>query len=157
MGCILLFKLFLAILSILISPLTVRAEPLDGIGDGKPLVIESSMGGSVTAFQIKALQLFAAGTPVIIDGPCMSACTLIVDVDRKNVCITTKAILGYHQAATRDENGQITETFPLNYETPGLNAYIQSRGGLPSPDAANLMLMDFNQAKQFYRPCPGAN
>lgn len=140
----------------LFSPLTAKAEPLDGIGDGKPLVIESSMGGNVTLFQIKALQLYASGTPVIIDGPCMSACTLIVDVDRKNVCLTTKAILGYHQAATRDEDGNLIKAFPMNYETPGLNKYIESRGGLPSPDAANLLLMDFNQAKQFYKPCPGA-
>lgn len=152
-----MLKAFLTFILMLFFPTAPLAEPLDGIGDGKPLVIESSMGGSVIQFQIKALQLFASGTPVIIDGPCMSACTLLVDVDRKNVCLTTKAILGYHKAANRNEQGEVTESFPLNYETPGLNAYLKSRGGLPEPDAANLLLMDFNQAKQFYKPCPGAS
>ena len=130
---------------------------LDGIGDGTPLVIEGSGGGDVNDFQLKALDLLAKGTPVIIDGPCLSACTILVDIDRANVCITTQAIFGYHKAAQYNVLLGTKTEFNINYETPGLNEYIKSRGGLPSPDDANLMLMTFEQAKHFYKPCHGAH
>lgn len=130
---------------------------LNGIGTGSPLVIEASTGGSVEYFILKGMQLLADGTPIIVDGPCESACTLLIDVARKNVCLTTNAILMYHRAALRDTDGKIVSTFPLNYEAPGLNDYLKSRGGLPEPDAANLLMVPFEQAKQFYKPCPGAS
>lgn len=130
-------------------------EPiLDGIGQGRPLVIEGSPGGDVYDFLRVGLKLQAAGTPIILDGVCASACTLLIDVDRKNVCITSKAILLYHKMTETDEDGH--KTFhPLNYETPGLNAYIASRGGLPDPDQ-ELMMVPYEQALKFYKACPGA-
>lgn len=138
----------------LIAPQVVNAsEPqLDGIREGSPLIIESSMGGSVYDFILKGMSLLAAGTPIIVDGPCASACTLLVDVARKNVCITSNAIMMYHKARFRDDMG-VEHFAPLNYETPGLNDYINSRGGLPDPDMANLLVVPFEQAKQFYKVC----
>lgn len=142
---------------LLFSPLLAfgqtTGEPLDGIGDGKPLVIEGSPGGSVYDFITKGLHLLFVGTPVILDGPCASACTLLIDVDRQNVCLTTKAVLMYHKMFYIDAN-EVKHTAPLNYETPGLNAYIASRGGLPEPDE-ELMIVPFEQAKQFYKVCKG--
>lgn len=129
--------------------------PLDGIGDGKPLVIEYSPGGSVYAFINKGLHLLFERTPIIVDGPCASACTLLVDVARDDVCLTTNAILMYHKMSWTDDKG-VKHSAELNYETPGLNEYILSRGGLPEPDA-NLMEVPFEQAKQFYKPCKGWN
>jgi hypothetical protein len=130
-------------------------QALEGIGDGSPLVIEFSPGGSVQDFRLKALQLKHDRTPVIVDGECASACTLLVDIDRDNVCLTTNAIFGFHKAALRDPlTGTVLFTSDLFYETPGLNAYIKARGGLPPPD--DLMLADFTEMKQFYRPCKGA-
>lgn len=130
----------------------VKAEPLDGIGTGRPLVIEESMGGSVNDFRLAGLHLLYTRTPIIVDGPCYSACTLLLDEARPYVCLTTRAVLGYHKAAYVDDQ-KVKHSSELYYETPGLNDYLNSRGGLPEND--DLMLVPFEQAKQFYTPCKG--
>jgi hypothetical protein len=122
-----------------------------GVGEGRPVVIEFSPGGSVVEFRLKGLAFAWRKVQVVVDGPCLSACTLLVDLDRANVCLTTQAILGYHQSFWDDPSGR--HYSPLTYETPGLNAYLMSRGGEPKDD---LMLMPFDQAQQFYHPCKGA-
>jgi hypothetical protein len=120
---------------------------------GKPCVIEDNLGGNVFAFRMMGLKLLAQGTPVILDGDCISACTLIIDIDHANVCITTGAVLEYHKQHWKDAKGTMHYE-GLSYETPGLNAYLASRGGLPETDT---LMLAFEQAKQFYKPCPGAD
>lgn len=138
-----------------IAALSVAAAPLDDtapLACGKPCVIEFSPGGSVVAFRLEGLKLLSAGTPIIVDGPCLSACTLLIDVARRNVCLTTGAILGYHKQSFTDDAG-VKHYGGLWFETPGLNAYIGRRGGLPEDD---VLLIPFDQARAFYRPCAGA-
>lgn len=131
----------------------VMPDEENGIPTSRPMVIEDSPGGSVLEYRLLGLKLAATHTPIILDGICASACTLLIDLDRDNVCITTAAILAYHMSYTTDEDG--TKQFhPLVYETPGLNNYIAKRGGLPKDD---VMLVPFEQAKMFYKPCPGAD
>jgi hypothetical protein len=131
---------------------------LVGIGAGRPLIIEGSPGGDVIAYRLKGLDLAYHHVPVILDGLCASACTLLVDLARADACITTEAIFALHQEEeTRLDlrTGKKTTRYrPLVYETPGLNAYIERRGGLPRDD---VMIMGFNELKAFYKPCPGAD
>lgn len=137
------------------GPMTGR--PMDGIRTGSPLVIEGSGGGIGVDFILYALKLEADRTPIIVNGPCMSACTMLVDVAHAHVCITPKAIFGFHMGRTSDETTPDTSFIPVHYETPGLDAYIASRGGLPkSGDGQMPMIAGFDQMKAFYRPCPGA-
>jgi hypothetical protein len=117
---------------------------------GKPCVIEFSGGGYVVSFRVQGRDLANKHTPVIVDGPCLSACTVLLDEARVNVCITNRAVLGYHQSRS-DVDGTY-ET--LVYETPGLSDYLRAHGG--EPQKAFLMV-PFAQAKAFYQPCPGAD
>jgi len=80
--------------------------------------IEGSPGGEVDSF----LDFFAAvrqsGERVVIDGPCFSACTLVLGaVPRSRICVTSRAVLGFHAAKYVDEYG----------------------GEYPAPDATRVM------------------
>lgn len=152
---------FLPILSALVllacSPgpqAAAESGGLDGIYSGCPLVIEASPGGDVEAFRLHGLWLLEHHVPIIVDGECDSACTALVDVARANVCITTDAIFGYHQQYWTDKDGK-DHYSRLSFETPGLNAYLESRGGQPAT-RDDVLYVDFEIAKRFYKPCPGA-
>ncbi len=117
-----------------------------------PCIIEFSPGGVMDLFAAEGRQLAADHTLVIVDGPCISACTILVDFARANVCLTHNAILGYHQWSMDTEGG--TKHGDVSYLTPGLDAYLKARGGLPyTPDTGHILLLNFAEARQFYRAC----
>jgi ClpP class serine protease len=59
--------------------------------------ILSSSGGSVSGYLKFYSQLRQSGERVVIDGPCFSACTLVLStVPRKRICVTSRAVLGFH-------------------------------------------------------------
>jgi hypothetical protein len=117
---------------------------------GRPCVIEESHGGIIALFTVEAYVLKATGTPVIVDGPCISACTILVDIDADNVCVTTNAVFGYHKASGPKGFA------PIVFKNPKLNAYIAAHGGEPDPDSGDLLMVGFNDLTQFYKPCAGA-
>lgn len=122
---------------------------------GRPCVIEEDHGGIIDLYVAEARIMAAGHVPLIVDGPCISACTLFVDIDRANVCMTTNAVFGYHKSARMGPEG-ILIFGPISYDTPGLNAYIVAHGGLPDPDSGHLLMLGFNELTKFYRPCAGA-
>jgi hypothetical protein len=76
------------------------------------------------------------GDPIIIDGACLSACTLAIALlPRGQVCATPKAVLGFHAAWRRTPNGgRVTsplatqvmyEAYPAN-----VRKWIARHGGL---------------------------
>src|ERR1700736_5595488 len=72
--------------------------------------ILSSPGGEVSQY----LRLFeavrATGDRVVIDGPCLSACTLLLStVPNERICVTRRAVLGFHAARSIDRRGR---TYP---------------------------------------------
>ena len=100
--------------------------------------IISSPGGQIGPF----LNLFEivrqSGERVVIDGPCLSACTLVLSVvPRSRICVTRRAVLGFHAAWSPDYRGrQVTESEAsqvvlATYPAPVRN-WIQRRGGLTS-------------------------
>src|SRR5437660_5182266 len=69
--------------------------------------ILSSPGGEVGPY----LDLFEAvrqsGQRVIIDGPCYSACTLVLStIPRDRICVTRRAVLGFHAPRWLDQEGR---------------------------------------------------
>jgi len=69
--------------------------------------ILASPGGQVGPF----LELFdrvrASGERVVIDGPCLSACTLVLmTVPTERICVTRRAVLGFHAARSIDRRGR---------------------------------------------------
>lgn len=114
-----------------------------------PCVIHDSGGGGIDFFEAQGRQLLADKTPVIIDGPCLSACTILVDITREFVCLTPNAILGYHKSLNPNDD----TTHEITYSTPGLAAYITKHGGEPEPNSGHMLMLNFNEAKSFYKQC----
>lgn len=119
---------------------------------GRPCVISNEPGGVIYEHRLQAYALLASNTPIIVDGPCASACTLLVDTARKNVCLTTRAVLLFHKGRRVKNDGTVESYMDLHY-TPLVRRWIDEQGGLPTED---LLVMPFSEAKRFYKPCPGA-
>ena len=117
--------------------------------------IVSSPGGQVGEF----LDLFEAvrdsGERVVIDGPCLSACTLVLSiVPRDRICVTRRAILGFHAARSVDRRGRFyaepeaSEVVLEAYPAP-VRDWISRRGGLTS----RLLVLRGRELTAMYRPC----
>jgi hypothetical protein len=61
--------------------------------------ISGDPGGLILAYTERFLQARASGESVVIDGACLSACTLaLAMLPREQVCATPNAVLGFHAA-----------------------------------------------------------
>src|SRR5262249_12052130 len=69
--------------------------------------IRSSPGGQIGEFLDMFMAVRETGERVVIDGPCLSACTLVLGVVPKDrICVTPRAVLGFHAAWTPTERGR---------------------------------------------------
>jgi len=99
--------------------------------------ILSSPGGEVGSYLATFAQLRQSGERVIIDGPCLSACTLVLStIPRGRICVTRRAVLGFHAPKLMDQYGhswrapsEITRIVTTSYPA-GVRAWIKKRGGL---------------------------
>ena len=134
-----------ALLIFLFSVIAARAD----------LRIVSSSGGEVSSY----LQLFASvresGERVIIDGPCLSACTLVLSmVPEERICVTRRALLGFHAARRVDEQGQVyaapseTRVLVATYPAP-VRSWIERNGGLTQKP----IFMRSRQLAELYPRC----
>src|ERR1700704_7171896 len=70
--------------------------------------ILASPGGQVGPFLDLFERLRDSGERVVIDGPCLSACTLVLSmVPQNRICVTRRAILGFHAARSIDRQGRM--------------------------------------------------
>jgi len=70
--------------------------------------ILGSPGGEVGSFIKLFGEMRDTGERVIIDGPCYSACTLVLStVPKERICVTRRAVLGFHGALLADRHGNI--------------------------------------------------
>jgi hypothetical protein len=66
-------------------------------------------GGQIGPYLERLAALRSSGQQVVIDGPCLSACTLLLGViPRERICVTSRARLGFHAAWHPGENGRPT-------------------------------------------------
>jgi hypothetical protein len=117
--------------------------------------ILASPGGQVGPFIDLFDEVRASGERVVIDGPCLSACTLVLSVvPHDRICVTRRAVLGFHAARSVDRRGKIyaePEASRLVLEAyPGpVQDWIARRGGLTS----RLLLLRGRELTAMYRPC----
>ena len=117
--------------------------------------ILASPGGQVGPF----LELFdrvrESGERVVIDGPCLSACTLVLSVvPNDRICVTRRAVLGFHGARSMDRRGRlyaepeaseaVLEAYPA-----AVRGWIRRRGGLSS----RLLLLRGRELAAIYPRC----
>jgi hypothetical protein len=68
--------------------------------------ISSDPGGQLGPYLENLVALRDSGERVVIDGSCLSACTMVLGVIRRDhICATPNARLGFHAAWRRDESG----------------------------------------------------
>jgi hypothetical protein len=61
-------------------------------------------GGEVSRYLRRYEAIRDSGERLVIDGPCLSACTLFTAlVPRDQVCVTRRAVLGFHAASYYDD------------------------------------------------------
>ncbi|WP_065752279.1 hypothetical protein [Bradyrhizobium paxllaeri] len=117
--------------------------------------ILSSPGGQVGPF----LELFdrvrQSGERVVIDGPCLSACTLVLmTIPEERICVTRRAVLGFHAARSIDGRGRIyaepeaSRAVQAAYPA-AVRDWIARRGGLTS----RLLLLRGRELAAIYPRC----
>jgi hypothetical protein len=98
--------------------------------------ITGDTGGQIGPYIENLVALRESGQRVIIDGPCLSACTMVLGViPRDRICVTRRARLGFHAAWHPGENGRpatnrggtqlLMAVYPKNVKN-----WINRRGGL---------------------------
>ncbi len=61
-------------------------------------------GGEVSSYLHRYEGMRDSGERLVIDGPCLSACTLFTGlIPRDHVCVTRRAVLGFHAASYYDD------------------------------------------------------
>src|SRR6186997_665761 len=98
--------------------------------------ISDDVGGRIGAYVDQYSQVRNSGERVVIDGVCLSACTLVLGiVPRNRICVTRRATLGFHAAWMPGPNGKpvpsavgtqaLWDMYPSH-----VRQWINSRGGL---------------------------
>jgi hypothetical protein len=117
--------------------------------------ILASPGGLVGPFLDLFERVRDSGERVVIDGPCLSACTLVLSmVPQNRICVTRRAILGFHAARSIDRRGRMfaepeaSELVLQAYPAP-VRGWIHRRGGLSS----RLLLLRGRDLAAIYPRC----
>jgi hypothetical protein len=94
-------------------------------------------GGEVASYIHKYERIRDSGDRVVIDGPCLSACTLVTGlVPRDHVCVTERAVLGFHAASYYDDvSRSLVPTrrgsrLVMSFYPPPIRRWIDRHGGL---------------------------
>jgi hypothetical protein len=122
---------------------------------GAEVRILGSPGGQVGPFLDMFDQVRASGQRVVIDGPCISACTLVLSVvPNERICVTRRAVLGFHAARSMDRRGrlhaepaaseEVLEAYPA-----AVRNWIRRRGGLSS----RLLVLRGRELTAIYPSC----
>ena len=113
-------------------------------------------GGEVSSYVEKFQDMRAAGERVVIDGPCLSACTLLTGIiPRDHVCVTSRAVLGFHAASyyddaarslvpTREGSRLVMRLYPA-----AIRSWIVHHGGL----RPQLITLRGRELAAFYPSC----
>ena len=98
--------------------------------------ISEDRGGQIGRYLQTFATVRASGERVVVDGNCLSACTLILGVvPRSRICATSRARFGFHAAWMPDEDGRpvtsrmgtqaLWEVYPQS-----VRRWINTHGGL---------------------------
>jgi hypothetical protein len=139
-----------------LAMLFVTVIMLEGVRTSDAAVrIGQDRGGRIGAYIDKYQGLRSSGEMVIIDGLCISACTIVLgSVPHDKVCVTSRAKLGFHAAWNPGSNGrkitspEATQTLYSMYPFE-VRRWIDQRGGL-SP---HMIFLSGRELAAIYRPC----
>jgi hypothetical protein len=124
-------------------------------------IVSNNPGGEVALFQLAAEEVLKEGKQLVIDGRCESACVILADIARANTCLTSRAELAVHQAATVKIIGrtyQRGKSVPVGKvisrqdppQSADISQWVADHGGYPSEGFMQIPLED---ARLFWRLC----
>ncbi len=142
------YVLAVAVLSLMLPTASASATVL----------INGDNGGKMEDYAGRYRQVRDSGEQVVIDGACMSACTMVLGlVPRARICATPNAVLGFHAAWEYDKSGariaspsgtrDLLRTYPA-----AVRAWISHHGGL----TPNVMYLRGPELSAIVAPCHGA-
>ena len=117
--------------------------------------ISDDVGGRIGAYVDQFSQVRNSGERVVIDGACLSACTLVLGiVPRNRICVTRRAMLGFHAAWMPGPQGKpvpsavgtqaLWDLYPQH-----VRRWINARGGLTS----KMMFLRGAELMSMYPEC----
>jgi hypothetical protein len=129
---------------------------LAGVGASSAAVrIVQDPGGRIETYVDKYKVVRSSGEMVIIDGSCVSACTIVLGtVPHDRICVTPRARLGFHAAwdpgskGRRITNPEATRTLYSMYPFE-VRRWIDQRGGL----TPQMIFLGGPTLAAMYRPC----
>ena len=140
--------------SIAVCALTVALSALAAPLHAEVRIL-ASPGGQVGPFLDLFEKVRSSGERVVIDGPCLSACTLVLSlVPGERICVTRRAVLGFHAAKSMDRRGRMyaepeASKLVLQAYPSGVRNWIVQRGGLTS----RLLLLRGRELAALYPRC----
>jgi len=117
--------------------------------------IQRDFGGQIGPYLYKYAMVREAGQRVVIDGPCLSACTLALAViPRDRICMTPNAVLGFHAAWMPGADGRPVRSaggtrLLMAVYPPKVREWIRRRGGLNG----KIMLLRGRELAALYPSC----
>ena len=119
------------------------------------VVLSDDKGGKMEEYTARFQEMRNSGETVVIDGTCLSACTMVLSLVPPNrVCATPKAVLGFHAAWMYDNSGNrvasasgtrdLMKTYPA-----AVRAWIERNGGLKP----NMMYLRGRALAAIVAPC----
>ena len=107
-------------------------------GASATMRISDDVGGRIGAYVDQYSEVRNSGERVVIDGACLSACTLVLGiVPPDRVCVTDGAMLGFHAAwrpnafggksPAADQTQRMLESYPAS-----VRQWLSRQGGLSS-------------------------
>jgi hypothetical protein len=118
--------------------------------------IANDPGGEVSSYIRKFEAVRDAGDRVVIDGPCLSACTLLLGIiPHDRICVTRQAELGFHAASyyddasrslvpTREGSRLVMRLYPAS-----IRSWIARHGGL----RPQLIMLRGRELTLLYNTC----
>ena len=99
--------------------------------------ITGDPGGEVSSYIRKFEAVRESGQRIVIDGPCLSACTLLLGIiPRDRICVTARASLGFHAASYYDDASRSLvptragSRLVMRLYPASIRAWIDRHGGL---------------------------
>jgi hypothetical protein len=117
--------------------------------------IQRDFGGQIGPYLYKYAAMREAGQSVVIDGPCLSACTLALAViPRERICMTQNAVLGFHAAWSPGPDGRPVRSaggtrLLMAVYPPAVRSWIKRRGGLNG----KTLFLRGRELAALYRTC----
>jgi hypothetical protein len=120
--------------------------------------ISDDTGGLIDTYVQKFSRMRDTGERIVVDGRCLSACTLVLSlVPHERICVTQNAVFGFHSAWSYDAQGgealdqKATRALWDMYPQP-IQQWIRANGGLHQ----KLIYLRGRQLAAFYPICsPG--